>query len=155
MRLLVLTALLATARALHGQDASWTLLASRDREPDIRADFGSARVSADDVLDIWIRMDFESDSTSEILEDDGSRQTIQYREERARFIVDCRHRQYNILQATSYDARGSVVRSFTPDTAGLKSQWHQPVPESLSERVVRGVCDRDMRTPPPASAPLP
>lgn len=149
MRLLVVAALLAAARTSSGQDARWTLLSPPDREPNVQADFGSAQVSADDVVVIWVRMEFTSDLPSEVFDDDGSRQTVQYQKELARFVIDCRHRQYNLLQTTSYDALGNVVQSFRPDTAVLRAKgWNEPVPESLADGIVRGVCNREMPEPP-------
>jgi hypothetical protein len=148
MRLLVLAALLITARTSYGQNGRWTPLEPPGGDLNVQADFSSAQVSADDVVVVWVRMEFKSDLPSEVFDDDGSRQTVQYQKELARFIIDCRHRQYNFLQTTSYDARGNVVQSFTPDSAVVRAKgWNEPAPESLVGGVVRGVCNRETPAP--------
>jgi hypothetical protein len=157
MRLLVLAALLTAARALHAQEAHWTPLDSPEGAPRIQADLASAQISADDVVVVWVRVDAASDPASEVFDDDGTRQTVQYDKAVARFSIDCRHRQYSFLQATSYDAHGSVVQSYAPDTTLLSSQSrHEPAPKSLADNVVRGVCNREAPgLVPPSALPRP
>lgn len=69
----------------------------------------------------------------------GSVPAYTYTEFTAKYVVDCSNGKLKTLDLIFYEASGSVARSFSED--GYET-FEEPVPESIGESIVKGVCKR-------------
>lgn len=115
-----------------GQQQRWVNINPESDQP-VWLDTQSARAEGP-IRVIWIRLDFIKPQ-HELAS--GDELAFSYTEYKAKDAIDCATRRMKALTMVFYDSSGKVVHSY-PETG--YAEWKDPVPESIGESIIAGVC---------------
>ena len=131
------------ALGLAASDASgqgrsrWLILSNG--EPSIRLDTASVLAlpnssTESGVMRVWLRVDYTN--AQRVTEEKKAKfftRSIQQAD------IDCSLHRMRHMRSILYSAKGEVVWTYESTTSS-EPPWHEPVPESVGEAIIRTVC---------------